>query len=234
MSSSSIGLLASCATSMSACSACALIPSVCIKVFLPRPTRGARVQDNSSLLLGEFGAEDRYPWFGEMALVSNRPREATAASREPTTLLALPAARFTEFLQIVPDFSKIFATSVSSYTTLNRLNRTIKQEKGEVRAHRMRTSLQSPSRLPIVLRATHRSLSIGCFVHMSCPIGAKACTATSQTQGADMGRKGRSRCCARGGSVRSERHGGGPGGSDCSACSKERRAQRAELTAPRS
>ena len=58
-------------------------------------------------LLGSFGAEDPYPWFGEMALVSNAPRSAACIALEPTKLLSLAKADFPAFLQIMPSFSQV-------------------------------------------------------------------------------------------------------------------------------
>lgn len=78
-------------------------------------------------LLGEFTPQHAYPWFGEMALLSKRGREGTAVSIERSKLLVLERCNFTKFLHVVPTFTQMFATSVTSYTTLNKLQKSIRQ-----------------------------------------------------------------------------------------------------------
>ena len=102
----------------------------------PRPVTEAvnleqqQQQQQPEYLIGEFGIETQYPWFGEMALADHRNvRSARATVLEPAKLLSLDRANFAAFLQVVPNFAQMFSTSLSSYTALNQITRIIR--KGE-------------------------------------------------------------------------------------------------------
>ena len=50
--------------------------------------------------------QERNPFFGEMALLDNKPRMASVVTASPSKLLKLTKAKFAKFLQEVPDFAK--------------------------------------------------------------------------------------------------------------------------------
>lgn len=91
--------------------------------------RGVPAPFNEGILLGEFCAEDQYPWFGEMALFDAKSRGATALGLEPCKLLSLDRRNMAAFFQIVPSFAQMFATSATAYTNLNKLKNVMR--KGE-------------------------------------------------------------------------------------------------------
>ena len=52
--------------------------------------------------IGEHLSTDEYPWFGEGALSSYRPRPCSAVCREATKCLVVRAPAFEEFLELLP------------------------------------------------------------------------------------------------------------------------------------
>ena len=86
--------------------------------------RDPEEDSDAALLLGEFRQNHQYPWFGEMALFSSSPRSASAIALEPTKLLALDRSKFNAFMQIIPTFEQMFATSTAAYSKLNAITQT--------------------------------------------------------------------------------------------------------------
>lgn len=66
-----------------------------------------------------YNTNDPRPWFGELALWSSKPRAATAVCDEPTKVLVVRSAHFATFLETIPTFSNMFATSANGYAVLN-------------------------------------------------------------------------------------------------------------------
>ena len=87
--------------------------------------------------VGAFNESSPYPWFGEMALVDPKNhRSATAIVLEPAKLLSLSRTSFAAFVEIVPTFQQMFATSVVSYTALNKLTKKLKMGEAANKARR--------------------------------------------------------------------------------------------------
>jgi len=70
-------------------------------------------------VVAKYDTQGDRPWFGEMALLNNAPRQATAICSETTKVLIVNAADFHLFLEICPTFASMFATSATSYSALN-------------------------------------------------------------------------------------------------------------------
>lgn len=69
--------------------------------------------------IATYSTNDPRPWFGELALWSSKPRAATAICDEPTKVLIVRSVHFAAFLETIPTFSNMFATSANGYAVLN-------------------------------------------------------------------------------------------------------------------
>ena len=65
----------------------------------------------------------RCPIVGEMAIVGNKPRGATARCDEPTKVLSVSAEHFATFVEVVPMFKEIFEVSQKGYNAYNSMMR---------------------------------------------------------------------------------------------------------------
>ena len=77
------------------------------------PARGARppqcttARRCSSIKNVIYTADSEKPWFGELALWSNKARPAAAIASVPTTLGVVRAAQFGACLQLVPALQEV-------------------------------------------------------------------------------------------------------------------------------
>ncbi len=69
--------------------------------------------------IAEYTTHQDRPWFGELALWSSKPRAASAICLEPTKVLVVRSCHFSTFLETIPTFSAMFATSANAYAALN-------------------------------------------------------------------------------------------------------------------
>ena len=100
----------------------------------PKFKRDGDDKEEGARLLGEFRHDHPYPWFGEMALVSTATRSASAIALEPTKMLTLDRSRFAAFVQIIPSFAQMFATSTAAYAKMNDVNQVLNKNKSDMRA----------------------------------------------------------------------------------------------------
>ena len=86
-----------------------------------------------------YSTKANIPTFGELGLWSAQPRRDTARSIEPCTLLVVRKFHFSTFLELVPEFSDIFATNASAFDqlnqALNQLNDIVDEFWAEISGH---------------------------------------------------------------------------------------------------
>ena len=66
--------------------------------------------------------------------MSTASRTASAIALEPTKLLSLDRSHFATFVQIIPSFAQMFATTVMSYAKVNDLNEVIREGRAAKRS----------------------------------------------------------------------------------------------------
>jgi len=69
--------------------------------------------------LETYVANTERPWFGELALWTDKPRAATAMPMDFCKLLVVRKPHFAEFLRVCPSFNDTFSTSASAFRSIN-------------------------------------------------------------------------------------------------------------------